>query len=258
MVEKTVLVDREERVLTITLNSPETYNALSMQMREELLDALVGAMRDADTRVVVITGKGKSFCSGGDISTMRKDFVPGEGRARLRNVHRIVRAITGMDKLVIAAVNGPAIGAGCNIALACDFILAAEEAKFGQPFGRIGLIPDMGGLYFLARLVGPLKAKELVFTWRTIDAGEADRMGLVNRVAPLEKLYAEVRELAAQLAAGPAMANALTKAIINKSMESTLEQILEEEAMAQDLCFLTPDHKEGVSAFFEKRKPRFD
>ncbi len=255
--ETSVLVTREGKITTIALNSPETYNALSMAMREELLAALVGAAQDADTRVVVITGKGKAFCSGGDINTMRKEFVPGEGRARLRNIHRIVRAITGMDKLVIAAVNGPAIGAGCNLALACDFVLAAEEAKFGQPFGRIGLVPDMGGLYFLPRLVGLLKAKELVFTWRIIDAREAAQIGIVNRVVPLENLYAEVMDLAAELAAGPAMANALTKALINKSLCSTLDQVLEEEACAQDMCFLSQDFKEGVRAFFEKKKPEF-
>jgi len=254
--EKSVLVTKEEKITTITLNRPETYNALSMELREELLDALTAAAQDDGTRVVVITGKGKAFCSGGDIRTMQKDFVPGEGRARLRNIQRITRAITGMDKLVIAAVNGPAVGAGCNLALACDFVLAADEAKFGQPFGRIGLVPDMGGLYFLPRAVGMLKAKELVFTWRIIDAGEAAQIGMVNRLVPLKNLYAEVKQLAGQLAAGPFLANALTKSIINKSLYSTLDQVLEEEACAQDMCFTTQDFKEGVKAFFERKKPK--
>lgn len=255
--EKSVLVDREGKILVITLNRPEKYNALSMEMRADLLDALLEAEKDPGARVVVITGKGKAFCSGGDIGSMRGDLAPGEGRERLRNIQKIVRVITGMDKLVIAAVNGPAVGAGCNLALACDLILAAEGARFGQPFGKIGLVPDMGGLYFLPRLVGLAKARELVFTWRIIEAGEAERIGLVNRVVPAEKLRAEVEELAGQLSRGPALANALTKAIINRSPQGTLDQVLEEEAAAQDICFRSADFKEGVRAFFEKRKPEF-
>lgn len=250
--KKSVLVTNEEKITTIALNRPETYNALSMEMREELLDALTGAAQDDGTRVVVITGKGNAFCAGGDINTMKKDFVPGEERVRLRNTQRILRAITDMDKLVIAAVNGQALGAGCNLALACDLVVAAEDAKFGQTFGLFGLVPDMGGMYFLPRLVGLQKAKELVFTWRILKACEAAQMGMVNRVVPLENLYAEVKELAGRLADGPFLANALTKSIINKSLYSTLDQVLEDEACAQDMCFLSQDFKEAVQAFLKK------
>lgn len=255
--QKSVLVNKEEGILTLTLNKPEILNALDLNMREELLIALLDAAQDADTRVIILTGQGKAFCAGGDINSMGKDFAPGEGRARMQKVQKIIKAITGMDKIVVAAVNGVAAGAGCSLALACDFILAAEKAKFMATFGRVGLIPDLGSLYFLPRLIGLQKAKELIFTWRVLDAREAERIGLINRVVPLENLSAEAKKLAVQLAAGPFLANGLAKAIINKSLESTLDQILEDEAAAQDICFRTPDHKEGVCAFFEKRNPNF-
>lgn len=256
--ENSVLVSKENGIQTITLNRPQSLNALDLKMREELLAALNDAAQDSVVRALVITGQGRAFCAGGDLSTMEKDFAPGEGRARLQSAHKIIKAITGMDKLVIAAVNGPAIGAGCNLALSCDFIIAAEEAKFGEPFGRVGLIPDLGGLYFLPRLVGLFKAKEMVFTWETIDAREAERIGLVNRVVPLGELYPEVNKFAGRLIKGPAQANALTKAIINQSLQGTLDQVLDQEAYAQDLCFMTSDRKEGIRAFFEKRKPNFN
>ena len=256
--EKSVLISKEEDILTITLNKPQSLNALDLEIREELLVALNESARDDEVRVLVITGQGRAFCAGGDLSTMGRDFAPGEGRTRLQNIQRITRAITSMDKLVIAAVNGPAAGAGCNLALSCDFIIAAEEAKFVEPFGKVGLVPDLGGLYFLPRLVGLLKAKEMVFTWKTIDAREAEKIGMVNRVVPLEKLYSEVKKLADQLVRGTAPANGLTKSIINKSLQSTLDQVLELEANAQDMCLMSSDHKEGVRAFIEKRKPEFN
>lgn len=256
--EKSVLISKEEGILTITLNKPKSLNALDFELREDLFDVLYNAARDDEVRVLVITGNGKAFCAGGDLKTMGKDFAPGEGRVRMQNIQRITKVITGMDKLVIAAVNGPAAGAGCNLALSCDFIIAAEEAKFVEPFGKVGLIPDMGGLYFLPRLVGLLKAKELVFTWQSIDAREAEKIGMVTRVVPLENLYSEVKKLADQLVRGPALANGLTKSIINKSLQSTLDQVLELEANAQDMCLMSSDHKEGVRAFIEKRKPEFN
>ncbi|KJS46744.1 MAG: hypothetical protein VR66_23680 [Peptococcaceae bacterium BRH_c23] len=239
------------------MNIPESLNALNINMREEMLEALLAAEKDDEVRVVVITGRGRAFCSGGDIKAMNKEFTPAEGRARMQKVGRLIKCINGMNKLVIAAVNGPAIGAGCNLALACDFIIAAEEATFGQPFGRLGLVPDLGGLYYLPRRVGLAKAKELIFTWQIIDAREAERIGLVNWVVPLSDLDTEVKKLAEKLVKGPALANGLAKGIINRSLESTLDQILEEEAYAQGLCFMSQDFQEGVRAFLEKRKPNF-
>lgn len=255
--EKTIMLKRDGNLLTITLNIPETLNALNLRMREELYTVLLEAEKDDEIRVIVLTGQGRGFCSGGDIKGMNKEFTPAEGRARMQGVHNLLRCINRMDKFVIAAVNGPAIGAGCNLALACDFIIAAEEATFAQPFGRIGLIPDLGGLYFLPRRVGMAKAKELIYTWQTLDGREAERIGLVNRVVPLSELFVEVNKFANQLLRGPILANGLAKRIINRSFESTLDQVLEEEAYAQALCFMSPDFKEGVRAFLEKRRPNF-
>ncbi len=251
---RTILLKRDESIQTITLNEPESLNALSLRMRIELDDALHEAERDDGIRVIVLTGQGRAFCAGGDIRSIAKGFTPAEGRARMRGVQNIVKRINGMPKIVIAAVNGPAIGAGCNLALACDFIIAAEEATFTEPFGRLGLVPDLGGLYFLTRRVGMVKAKELVFTWQTLNGREAANIGLVNRVVPLSELVVEAKKMAEQLVKGPALANGLAKTIINKSFESTLEQLLEEEAYAQTLCFMSQDFKEGVGAFLEKKR----
>jgi len=255
--ESSIKLKKDESILTITLNIPEKLNNLNLVMREELYMALLEAEKDEDVRVIVITGEGRGFCSGGDISSMDKEFTPAEGRARMLSVHRLIRCIYRMNKFVIAAVNGPAVGAGCNLALACDFIIAAEEATFAEPFGRLGLIPDLGGLYFLPRRVGMAKAKELIFTWQTLNGHEAERIGLVNRVVPLSELFVEVKKLAHKLLRGSALANGLSKIIINKSFESTLDQVLEEEAYAQALCFMSEDFKEGVRAFLEKRRPEF-
>jgi 2-(1,2-epoxy-1,2-dihydrophenyl)acetyl-CoA isomerase len=175
----------------------------------------------------------------------------------MERVTGFIKAMLDLPKPIIASVNGPAVGAGCNIALAADLVLASEKATFCQVFTRIGLIPDCGGIYLLPRRVGMTKAKELIFTARTIEAGEAERIGLVNRVVPAEALEEETRKIAAELASGPTMAIGIAKRLLNQSYESDFETILQAENSNQVLLRKAEDHREGVRAFFEKRKPEF-
>jgi 2-(1,2-epoxy-1,2-dihydrophenyl)acetyl-CoA isomerase len=251
-----ILVEKKAGVCTITLNQPKTLNALSMLMREELFVALSEAANDLEVKVIVLTGAGKSFCSGGDISTMG-EFKPNQGRKRLQNVQRITRAIWTMDKPVIAAVNGYCTGAGMNIALACDLIVAGQSAKFCQAFTKIGLVPDLGGFYLLPRRVGIQRAKELVLLATMIDVDTAYEYGIVNKIAPDENLLEEAGKWAEKLAKGPGIAFALTKTLMNKSLDSDFEHALSDEAFAQDMCMMTEDFQEGIVAFKEKRKPEF-
>lgn len=204
-----------------------------------------------------MTGSGRAFCAGGDISTMQAGAGPFAGRERLKKVHGIITGLLRMEKPVIAAVNGYAVGAGCNLALACDIIIAAESAKFGQAFVNIGLVTDMGGAYLLPRAVGLHKAKELCFTGQNIEAREAERIGLVNRVVPDAELESTVKALAGKLAKAPTKAIALAKELLNKSFETNLYALLEFESFAQSTAFQTEDFKEGAAAFLEKREPHF-
>jgi 2-(1,2-epoxy-1,2-dihydrophenyl)acetyl-CoA isomerase len=252
---ETIIVERKDRVATVTLNLPEKLNALDLVMREELKAAFWEFAKDADVKVVIVTGAGRAFCAGGDITTMQNIGSPA-GRDRLKNLQQLLRAMVTLEKPIIAAVNGPAIGAGFNIALACDLILASDKAKFSEVFVKIGLIPDMGGLYFLPLRVGVHRAKELMMTGRTIDAQEAAAMGLVNRLVPHEDLMDTAMEMAGGLAQGASRAQAMIKAALNR-WPAGLEEILEIEANMQAVCFETHDFKEGMQAFLEKRPPKF-
>ena len=248
-------VRRSGGVVTLTMNRPAQYNALSEAMIAALDDALAAVAADESARVVILAGAGKAFCAGGDITTMAGLKAPA-GRDRLKNVQELTRLMVSLEKPIIAAVNGFATGAGLHIALASDMIIASENAKFRESFALIGLIPDMGGFYFLPLRVGLPKAKELMMTGRLFDAREAAEMGLVNKVVPHEELEKEVAELASQLAAGPGRVYAMIKSALNL-WPASLPTLMEVEANLQAIAFETQDFDEGRRSFLEKRKPRF-
>ena len=249
-----------EGILTITLNRPDRLNAFIGHMRRDLAEALEHAGSDRSVRVVVITGAGRAFCAGGDIAFMAElmqrrnaeEFsrILGAGR-------RVILAIRQMTKPVIAAINGPASGAGCNLALACDLRIASTNATFSQSFAKVGLHPDWGGTYFLPRLVTPNKACEMFFLGESIDAEEAMRLGIVNQVVTPEDLETATLELAQGLRAAPPIALAAAKHAVYMSQAAELEEMLRYETEAQLRCFESDDAHEGVQAFLEKREPKF-
>jgi 2-(1,2-epoxy-1,2-dihydrophenyl)acetyl-CoA isomerase len=255
-----LIVTEDAGIVTITLNRPEKLNAFVGHMRRDLAEALEQAGSDRAVRVVIITGAGRAFSAGGDVAAMAElmERDDAEEFARLLGAaRRVVTAIRDMTKPVIAAVNGPASGAGCNLALACDLRLAAASATFTQSFVKVGLHPDWGGTYFLSRLVSPNKACELFFLGDSIDAAEALHLGLVNRVVPDEELEAETRKLAERLRDSPPDPIALTKQAVYLAQSEGLERMLQFEMEAQARCFESQDAKEGVRAFLEKRPPKF-
>ena len=258
MTLETVLYEVSDGVATITLNRPDALNSTNDQLYRELTGLIKTVAEDADVGCVILTGAGRGFCAGADVKSMNPDMKPLARRQRHRGILRdVLYPLVNLEKPVIAAVNGPAVGAGFNIALAADILIASEAAMFSQIFTRLGLVPDLGGLYFLTRVVGLNKAKELCFTARKISAAEAYGLGIVNRVVPAADLMAEARKLAIEIAAGPATALAMIKNLLNKSSTSTIEQMLEYESYAQTIAYITPEHAEGVLAFREKRAPNF-
>lgn len=255
---QTLIVEQAGAVTTITLNRPEARNALDIAMRREIVSALDEIEANADSRVVVLTGAGAHFCSGGDVKTMRdKRHTAAEGRARVELLNQMVMRLVNFPRPTIARVDGFAVGAGCNLALCCDLVVASDRAKFGEVFGKIGLVPDGGGSWFLPRVIGLAKAKELVFTADVIDATDALRMGLVNRVVPYAELEAVTRALADRIAAGPPLALRMAKHMLNGAASSDLAAALDLEAFSQSIAITTEDHQEGLNAFFDKRAPRF-
>jgi 2-(1,2-epoxy-1,2-dihydrophenyl)acetyl-CoA isomerase len=254
---ETILVKKEGKVVTITLNRPQSLNFLDPIMAQELERALGDAEKDETVGAVVITGAGRAFSAGGDVKFMKEDHTAYEFYRRMEYITRFIWTMISLPKPIIASVNGPAVGGGCSIALAADMILAAETATFAEVFVRIGLIPDCGGIFLLSRRIGLTRAKDLVFTGRSIDAREAERMGMINRVFPAEALEAETRKMALELGNGPTMAMGIAKRLLNQSYESDFDTLLRLENSHQALLRLTEDHREGVKAFFEKRKPEF-
>lgn len=247
-------------ITTITLNRPEKLNALAGHMRRDLAEALEAAGSDRTVHVVVITGVGRAFCSGGDVAAMadlieRQDAD--EFSRLLGSARRVVTAIRDMTKPVIASINGPAFGAGFNLALACDLRIASSNATFSQSFAKVGLHPDWGGTYFLPRLVTPNKACELFFLGDSINAEEALRLGLINFVVAPSELEAETRKLAERLREAPAIAIAAAKQAVYMSQSAELEEMLRYENEAQMRCFDSDDGAEGVRAFLEKRPAKF-
>lgn len=249
----------ENHVAWITLNRPDARNAVNDAMREELIAVLTDARANLDVRCVVLTGAGKGFCSGADLSRRGSGpSWPGAAREMLRTrSQRLIRAVWELEKPMIAAVNGVAAGLGAHLAFACDLVVAAAEARFIEIFVRRGIAIDAGGAYLLPRLIGLAKAKELVFFGDDLPAEEAQRIGLVNRVVPGDQLLAATREWAERLAKGPTFALGMSKRLLNRSLEVDLETAFDEEAMAQSLVSQSEDTKEGMLAFMEKRTPAF-
>jgi 2-(1,2-epoxy-1,2-dihydrophenyl)acetyl-CoA isomerase len=254
-----VLYKVEDGIAVITLSKPERLNAVDPDMRAEIGKCIDKAAEDESVRVLVITGEGKAFCAGGDVKTMegRLEKTIVERRESLRASNRVIKKIRDLDKPVIAAVNGDAVGAGCNLALACDIRLASDKARFGEVFVKRGLHPDWGGTYNLTRLVGTAKACELIFTGDLIDAEEALRIGIVNRVIADDEFEAAWKEFAKKLAGNAPIPIRLAKAAIYKADNVDIETAMDLEAFSQAVASQTEDAKEGVKAFMEKRKPEF-
>lgn len=253
-----ILLDRSDGVATLTLNRPEVRNALDLATRDEIETALRELGGDESVRVLVVTGAGGHFCAGGDVKAMQaRRFTAAEGRARVESMNRVILELVNFRAPTLAQVDGFAVGAGCNLALACDLIVASDRARFGEVFQKIGLAPDGGGSYLLPRLIGLAKAKELVFTGEIIDAAEALRIGLVSRVVQATELTRVVGELAGRIAAGPPIALALAKRLLNRAATLDLAGALDLEALSQAITIESEDHREGLRAFFEKRPPRF-
>ncbi|MGI9149417.1 MAG: enoyl-CoA hydratase/isomerase family protein [Chloroflexota bacterium] len=253
-----VLIATHAAVQTVTLNQPARFNALSGAMLAQIGSALRAAERDDAVRVIVLTGAGKAFCSGADITEFNmgdERLQPGE---HLRNVlNPLIVRMRSTEKPILAAINGVAAGAGLSLALACDLRFAAESARLVVAFVKIGLVPDAGCLYFLPRLVGPGKALELAWTGDPVSAQAALELGLVNEVLPDEQVLAHAQALAARLASGPAKTLGLIKRAINQSHELPLERVLELEANYQTIAAASPNFAEGVAAFKAKRAPHF-
>jgi 2-(1,2-epoxy-1,2-dihydrophenyl)acetyl-CoA isomerase len=246
-------LEKEDDVAVIRLNRPEVMNAFDLEMQEELAVAIRDVTNDDKTKVLIFTGAGKAFCAGVDITAI-EGLSAQQTKTSLRNAQQLIVALVNMAKPVIAAVNGLAVGAGCSIVLACDIIIASSNARFSQGFVKIGLVSDLGGMYFLPRMVGLAKAKELLFTGVTVDAKEAEKIGMVNTVVPEGDLERAAKDLARQIAAEPLTPIGLMKKILNQSSCLDLPSLLELEAQAQEVCSQTEDHKTRVQAFLTKKK----
>jgi 2-(1,2-epoxy-1,2-dihydrophenyl)acetyl-CoA isomerase len=256
---ETLIVERSGAIATVTMHRPDARNALDITMRRELLLALDEIERDDTLRVLVLTGAGGHFCAGGDVKSMRDGtYTAATARERVDMLNRFIVRLVGFPRPTIAMVDGFAVGAGCNLALCCDLVVASERARFGEVFAKIGLVPDGGGTYLLSRVVGLARAKELIFTADIIDAAEALRLGMVNRVVPAADLATATRALAERIAAGPPLALRMAKELVNRAAASSdLETALNLEALSQSVAITSDDHREGVAAFFEKRPPTF-
>src|SRR5712692_8988413 len=260
MDDENIKVAEANGIVSITLNRPERLNALVGHMRRDLAEALEEAGSDPHVRVVVINGEGRAFCAGGDVHFMAElvERHDSEEFGRLLGAaRRVVLAIRQMTKPVVASINGPASGAGFNLALACDLRIASTTATFSQSFVKLGFHPDWGGTYFLPRMVTSNIACELFFLGDAVNAEEALRLGLVNRVVAPEELESETRKLAERLRDAPAVSIAAAKHAVYAGEHDSLEQMLQYEVEAQLRCFESEDGREGVRAFLEKRQPRF-
>ncbi len=256
---ETILYSITNGICTITLNRPEVYNALNEKMKKEINEALREAEKDPTVRCLVMRGAGdKAFCSGQDL----KEHSGEESRRSLKeslekSYNPMIRKMRTMEKPIIGMINGVSAGAGMSLALACDYRIMADNARLIEVFIRIGLIPDSGSHWFLPRLVGMAKAFEYCALGDDISAGEAERIGLANRVVPLAELEKETIKIAERLAKAPTKAIGLIKRTLNKALSSNLDSLLDYEATMQEIASLTEDHKEGLKAFLEKRKAQF-
>ncbi len=254
-----ILLTIDNNVAWITLNRPDARNAINDEMREELLAVLTDARTNPDVRALVVTGSGKGFCTGADLSRRGSGpSGPGAAREMMRTrSQRLIRAVWELEKPVIAAVNGVAAGLGAHLAFAADLIIAAADARFIEVFVRRGIAVDGAGAYLLPRLIGLARAKELVFFGEDLPAEEAQRIGLVNKVVAPDALHDAARQWAERLATGPTFAIGMSKRLLNRSLDSDLETALDEEAMVQSIVTQSEDTKEGLLAFAERRQPVF-
>jgi enoyl-CoA hydratase/carnithine racemase len=259
---ETLQVERSGGIVTITFDRPEKKNAINDIGWHELRDVARELHDDQTVRCVVLTGAGDAFCSGADVSGGRAEVEVGPaGRhqlARMHYIHSVCSLLHELPMPTIAKINGVAAGVGLNIALGCDLTVASEEARFSEIFAKRGLSLDGGGSWLLPRLIGLHRAKELAFFADVITAQEAERLGLVNRVVPAAELDKLVDEWAARLAAGPPITLAMTKRLLNRAFEQSFEQALEDESRTQTVNFFTQDTMEALSAFVQKREPKFE
>ena len=254
--EAEVLYQVQDGVATITMNRPQSLNSMNPGLIDGLHEALTKAAEDTAVRCLVLTGAGRAFCAGGDLGYLNGIESLAAKRSFINRVGDVARRITMLPKPVIAKVNGVTAGAGVNLMLACDLVYAVDTARFGESFAKVGLIPDCGGLFFLPRTVGTLKAKELMFTADLISAAEAEKLGMVNHLCPAEKLEDAVAAMAQRLAASAPLSISLIKQYVNQP-GLTLDDVLAAEAVAQPLCMGSADCAEGIAAFQEKRAPKF-
>jgi 2-(1,2-epoxy-1,2-dihydrophenyl)acetyl-CoA isomerase len=247
--EKTVLYEKIGKVAVITLNRPEKLNALNAKMNKDMKEALKEGKDDPEIRSIVFTGAGRGFCSGSDVSEFASKVLP----------EALISPYDFIDipKPIIAAVNGVAVGFGMNVTINCDIIIASEEASFGEFFIRMGLVPDMNGSLWLPLMLGPHKAKELIFTGERISAQEALRIGLVNKVVPADQLMDTAMELANELAERPPLAIQMSKKLLHEGFRKIFDEMLQKEVQYQAKMYTTKDHMEAVMAFLQKRKPVF-
>jgi 2-(1,2-epoxy-1,2-dihydrophenyl)acetyl-CoA isomerase len=250
----------ENDVAWVTLNRPEQRNAVNAAMREELLQILNEAQTDPGVRALVLTGAGKGFCTGADLSGPRGQGPSGAGATRLvmkGSSQRLIRALWDLEKPVVAAVNGVAAGLGSHLAFASDLVIASSEARFIEVFVRRGIAVDAGGAFLLPRLIGLQRAKQLIYFGDDLPAAEALQFGLVSKVVAPEQLLDTARQWAERLAQGPTIALGMSKRLLNRSLESDLETCLEEEGLVQSVVAQSEDLKEGMLAFMERRQPQF-
>jgi 2-(1,2-epoxy-1,2-dihydrophenyl)acetyl-CoA isomerase len=255
----TLLFTIKDGIGTITLNRPDKLNALNRAMIADLTKLSQALVTMDEVKVIIITGAGRAFCAGGDLAEMQSHSSDNSARQMkyMDTVSAMTIAYMNIPKPVIAAVNGPATGAGNNIALGADIIMASDKARFSEIFAQVGLVPDVGGTYLLPRVVGLSMAKELAFTMRMVDTEEARRIGMIHHVVPHDSLMEETLKLAKSLAGGPGFAYAMAKRLINRSFENDIHTVMDYEMFTQAICLLSNDCREGANAFLEKRNPVF-
>jgi enoyl-CoA hydratase len=254
---RTVQLKKEDKIAFITMNRPEALNALNSKVLSDLGDVIKQLEKDDDISAVILTGEGRAFVAGADIREMMEKN-PIEARNFTYLGQNVLKELENLNKPVIAAVNGVALGGGCELALACDIILASEKARLGFPEVGLGIHPGFGGTQRLPRLIGKAKAKELIFTADIIDAKEAERIGLVNKVVPPDKLVEEAKDMASKISQQAPVAIRLAKSAINKGYDMDLDTGLFYEVESVSMAFSTRDSKEGMTAFTKRRKPQFE
>lgn len=258
---ETILLDKKEGIATITLNRPDRLNAISRQMQEDLASALGDVGADDDVRVLVLTGAGRAFCAGADVGGMGGERREREGaeaiRRGFRGAQAVILGLHRLEKPTIASVNGTAVGGGFDMACACDLRIGSENARFMSAFVRIGLFPGWGGTWLYAKVLGVPKAAELLFTGDFLEAAEAKELGMLNKLVPAEKLQEETLALARKIADGPPISIRLSKMQLYKGLQMDLETAMQFAAACETITLSSEDHREGITAFREKRKARF-